>query len=220
MGEVHKLRPWRDVVAEMEARHRAQRGERWHLVQVAAGQRDAHVVDWLGKRGYETYYPTLRSLRRVSRKRLSQSQRRARVTVMKPVLEPMFGRYIFTRFDIADGKWRDIFEFHGAAGIVCEHNMPVPISDTLIARLRGAEVDGAIPGGTPAAELFRVGQFVEALEGPFAGFRGEIELIKSAPIDGVDTPIRLTVAIQIFGRLTPTEFEPQQVEPVNLSATP
>ena len=221
LAQPKSRRPWAEVLAELEARHRAQRGPRWHLVQVAAGERDAHVVDWLGRRGYETYYPMVRSMRRVSRKRLSQKQRRARVTVVKPVLEPMFGRYIFTRFDLTDGRWRDIFDYHGAGALASNPGgLPAPIADSLIEALRHAEVEGAIPGTIPAAAVFRLGQFVEVTEGPFASFRGEIERINTCTIEGVDSAVRLTVAVNIFGRLTPVELDADQVEPVDLSATP
>lgn len=222
MGEARKQRPWSEVVAELEARHRAQKGPRWHLVQVAAGQRDAHVVEWLGRRGYETYYPYVRSMRRQPRDRLSHKQRRARIAVTKPVLEPMFGRYVLVRFDMADGRWRDIFDFHGAAGLASDPSgLPAPISDALIVRLRAAEVEGAIPGTTPAAQIFRLGQLVEVVDGPFSMFRGEIELINGASkVEDIDSPIRLTVAVNIFGRLTPVELDSEQVEPVNLSAIP
>ena len=68
--------------------------------------------------------------------------------------------------------------------------------------------------------VFHLGQLIEVVEGPFASFRGEIELIKTAAIDGVDVPVRLTAAINIFGRLTPAEFDLFQVEPVDIAATP
>jgi hypothetical protein len=78
-----------EVVTELEARHRAQRGPRWHLMQRAPGETDRHAVDWLGRHGYEVYYPLLRSMRRVPRKRLSHQQRRARVAVMRPHQEAL-----------------------------------------------------------------------------------------------------------------------------------
>lgn len=207
----------REVIAKLEARHRAQRGPRWHLVQCSPGDSDKHACDWLDRRGYEVYYPRVRTMRRVGRKRLSQRQRRARIIVMKEVLTPLLPRYVFTRFDIADGRWREIFDIAGVTGVVCEHHMPVPVSDALIARMRGTEVNGAIPGATPAVEIYGVGQLVEIVDGPFAGFRGDIERIRTETIGDVAVAVQLTVAINIFGRLTPAELEPWQVEAVDVA---
>jgi transcription termination/antitermination protein NusG len=210
-------RPWRDVIADLEARHLAQCGPRWHLVQCAPGEKDQHACDWLGRLGYEVYYPRIRMLRRVGRKRLSQRQRRMRTMVMSEVLAPLWPRYVCTRFDVRDGQWHKIFEIAGVTGLVCARSRPVPISDGLIARMRGVEVDGAIPGATPAAEIYRVGALVEIVDGPFAAFRGEIEQVRLGAIGDVAMAVQLTVAINIFGRLTPTDLEPWQVEAVDLA---
>jgi transcription antitermination factor NusG len=210
-------RSWLQVLAELEARHRAQTGPRWHLVQVAPGERDKHAVEWLARRGYEPYYPVIRSLRRPAANRLSRKQR-AEGRALREVLEPIFHRYVLTRFDPRAGGWREIFRASGVTGIACEGNMPVPISDDLVARLRANEVDGAIPGETPASELFHLGQLVEVTEGPFRFFRGTVERINSSTIDGLDSQTRITVAIDIFGRLTPAEFDASQIDPVNLAA--
>jgi len=56
---------------------------------------------------------------------------------------------------------------------------------------------------------------VRVVEGPFAPFHGAIEKIKMCTIDGIDSSTRLSVAVNIFGRLTPTELGIDQVEPVD-----
>lgn len=217
LAQPKSRRPWSDVVAELEARHRAQTGPRWHLVQVAPGERDRYAVDWLMRRGYEPYYPMVRSMRRPAANRLSRKQR-LNGRAMREVLEPMFHRYVLTRFDPCVGGWRDIFRASGVTGIACEGDMPVPISDDLVAALRAKEIEGAIPGETPADEVFHVGQLVEVTEGPFAMFRGTVETILSSTIDGIDSQMRVTVAIDIFGRLTPAKLDACQIAPVNLAA--
>jgi len=211
-------RPWREVLADLEAHHRAQKGPRWHLVQVIGGQRDKKAVEWLRLRGYEPYYPQIRTWRRPPLRFLAPSQRRTG-RVMREKLEAMFLHYVFARFDPMRGGWRDILWAVGVAGIACEQGRPVPIADDLIERLKAAEVDGAIPGDTPASEVFRLGQLVEVAEGPLAPFRGEIEKIRcGTSIANLDTGARITVALEIFGRLTPTELDAYQIVPVNLSA--
>ncbi len=215
LAEPKSRRPWRDVIADLEARHHAQRGPRWHLVQCAPGENDAHACEWLGRLGYEVYYPRIRTLRRVGRKRLSQRQRRLRSVVMREVLAPLWPRYVMTRFDPQDGQWHRIFDIAGVTGLVCAQNRPVPIADDLIARMRAAEVGGAIPAATPAERIYRLGALAEITEGPFAGFRGAIERVRTETIAGVSAAVQLTVAINIFGRLTPVDLEGWQARPAD-----
>lgn len=208
-------RSWQEVCADREARHGAQKGLRWHVVQVVGGQRDLRAVEWLKLRGYEPYYPQLRVLRRPALRFLAPSQRRTVGRVMRQVLEPLFRRYVFARFDPSRGGWRDILWAVGVVGIACEHGRPVPIADDLIARLRAAEVDGAIPDETPAAEVFHLGQLVEVVEGPLTSYRGEIERIRCETIGRLDMPTRITVLLEVCCRAT---LDAYQLGPVNLSA--
>jgi transcription antitermination factor NusG len=211
------MRAWSEVLLDLQARHRAQTGPRWHLVQVAAGERDRRAVEWLRLRGFEPYYPQVRLLRRPPLRQVTIRQRRLAGRIMRAVLEPMFRRYVFARFDPQRG-WRDILWVAGVMGIACEAGRPVPIADDLIDRLRAAEVDGAIPGETPASEVFRLGQLVEVCEGPLAPFRGEVEKIRVQTIGDLDMATRVTVCLEIFGRLTPVELDSSHLTPVNLSA--
>lgn len=211
-------RSWSDVVIELEAAHRAIRGPRWHLVQMCAGFRDRQAVEWLRRRGFHPYYPLLRTLARPPLRLLSRRQRKAGVPVLRQVLKPLFPRYCFVRFDRAVGGWRDIFAASGVTGIVCEHNQPVPIADDLIERLLMHEVDGAIPGDTPACLVFRVGQLVEITEGPLSHLRGEIEKIRTETIDGLDYGVRMTVLVDIFGRFTPVELGAEQIDAVGIGS--
>lgn len=213
------MRPWREIIADLAARHRAQKGPRWHLVQVAGGERDRRAVEWLRLRGYEPYYPMIRTLRRPALRFLSPRQRKHAADIMRAVITPMFSRYVFARFDPACGGWRDVRWAVGVVGIACEQGRPVPIADELIARLKAAEVDGAIPGWTPAAQVFRLGQLVELLDGPLASLRGLVEKIRTGTIDDLDMTARVTVALEIFGRLTPVEVDACQIVPVNFSVS-
>lgn len=62
---------------------------------------------------------------------------------------------------------------------------------------------------TPRSErkaLFDVGDQVAIVDGPFRGFRGEI--------DALDSKGRLSVGIAMFGRLQPVKLTEEQIEPV------
>lgn len=206
-------RPWSEIKAEleMEQRQRCGIGLSWHIVH-CVGKQDGYVLDWLKKLHFESYYPGVREMRPVPRKQLSHSQRNSGVTIMRPRIVPFFPRYIFVRFDMGRHGWREIFRFVGVAGMVCEGELPVWVPDGLIESIRGREVDGAVPGKTPAKLLFAVGDEVRVSEGPFASFPGVVEEIPDKPIEEVDSEVRIKVLVNIFGRPTPVSLEINQVE--------
>jgi len=100
-------------------------------------------------------------------------------------------------------------------GMVLRQGLPVPISDDLVASLREHEVDGAIPGDMPAINVFRIGQWVEIADGPFAALRGEIQKIRTLTLDGNRCGGKITVLIELFGRLTPVDLDAAVVSPTN-----
>lgn len=184
---------------------------RWYLVQ-CAGKSDPYVLDWLGKLNFETYYPKVREMRPVPKRKLTQSQRTAVMQIMRPQVVPFFPRYVFVRFDIRSGVWRDIFAFAGVVGMHCHEDRPAPIADVLIDSLRARELEGAIPGKTPSKLIFKLGERVRVSDGPFASFYGTIEKLADVPIEQIDPDTRIKVAVDIFGRLTPVELEISQLE--------
>ncbi len=53
----------------------------------------------------------------------------------------------------------------------------------------------------------RKGQIVRVVNGPFTGFRGEVE-----EVDGMSSIVK--VAVQAYGRLTSIDMAPEQIERV------
>jgi transcription termination/antitermination protein NusG len=49
----------------------------------------------------------------------------------------------------------------------------------------------------------REGQIVRVIAGPFAGFRGEVAAVDEQTVN---------VAVQVFGRVTPIDLTPEQIE--------
>jgi transcription antitermination factor NusG len=204
-------------LAADQATERARRGDqphsgdpRWYLVQ-CVHKSDPYVREWLGKLNFESYYPMVKEMRPVPKRKLTASQRKAEMRIMRPQVVPFFPRYIFVRFDIGRSGWRDIFGFAGIAGIHCNGDSPAPIADVLIAGLRANEIDGAIPGKTPSRMIFRLGERVRVVEGPFASFYGTVEKLADVPIEAIDPDTRIKVAVDIFGRSTPVELEVSQI---------
>jgi transcriptional antiterminator NusG len=183
---------------------------RWYLLQCAA-KSDKRVQDWLKDRGFEAYYPQVREMRAVPKRKLTASQRRADMTIMRPQTVPFFPRYMFVRFDIEGGLWRDIFGFVGIIGLHCNGDLPAPIADGLIDELKANEIDGAIPGKTKSKHIFKLGERVRVEDGPFASFYGTVEKLADVPIEAIDPDTRIKVAVDIFGRPTPVELEVRQV---------
>jgi transcription termination/antitermination protein NusG len=69
--------------------------------------------------------------------------------------------------------------------------------------IRQLEVEGNIPVAR-RRRLYRIGEFVRVVDGPFAMFNGKIERLDSGG--------RLTVLLDIFKRLTPVELDEGQIE--------
>jgi len=52
---------------------------------------------------------------------------------------------------------------------------------------------------------FRAGQIVRLIAGPFAGFRGEVQMA---------TTLTAAVSVYVYGRTTPLEVSDNDIEPV------
>ena len=199
-------------------------GPSWYAVH-AANKSDAHVRYWLGpdQADFRTYYPLVREMRPVPRKRQSQKQRRSPFRAVEPILVPFFPRYWFVYFDPCNSAWRKAFEIAGVGGMLCHHGLPAPISETEILKLRAREVNGALPGEMRVGALFKIGEIVRIGEYPFAGFNGPIQEFRSdvkgavdktegIAIAALDPNMRIIVLASLFGRATPVELEISQIE--------
>ena len=168
--------------------------------------RGERMIDWLrnlGTLGYETYYPMIREMRRVPQRKLSRAQRDSAVTLMRSAVVPFLPQLVFVAASPGIGR---LLDHPGVVGFVCVGNEPARISPQLIdaLRKREAEGDGAIPGGTPVEYIFRVGDHVQVVNGPFATFFGIVEEGPDVAIERIDADTRLRLTIDIFGRQTPT----------------
>ena len=83
----------------------------------------------------------------------------------KIVVEPLFPRYIFARFDIND-RYRAVNFAKGVLNIVKFGLKPAAVNGALIGAIRERLEDGYV---TPATERFEKGQIVQISGGPLAG---------------------------------------------------
>lgn len=203
-------RSWNDIQAEVQRIKSTPRGPGWHVVH-CVGKQDQFVVDVLQRQKYEIYYPFMRELRPLPRKKLSRAQRAAGAKVMRPQIVRLFPRYPFVYFDLGTTRWREIFDIAGVGGMICEGNLPVRMDATWVEKLRTREVDGAVPGTTPADLIFAPGDQVRVDDGPFAGHLGVVEAGANPELQDVDSETRIRVAVSIFGRPTPIDLDLAQV---------
>lgn len=100
----------------------------------------------------ETFLPLLRQQKTVRRQD-------------KTVVEPLFPRYLFARFDITD-RYRAVNFSRGVLNIVEFGLKPAEVSEALIDGIKSRMEDGYV---TPKAERFQQGQIVHITGGPLAG---------------------------------------------------
>lgn len=199
-----------DVLSRLEPS--PAREPRWNLLQ-CVGNSDVAVLEWLKRGGMETYYPKTREMRRVPKRKLAPAQRNSPLPVMRPVIVPMFPRYVFVNFDQKVDAWRGVFGIAGVKGMVCADDQPVVVPEQLIDELRAKEnQQGIIPGKTPLRLHFVAGEKVRISDGVFSGFTGEVEETSTANIEDIDGDARIKVLIDFLGRVVAVPLNIWQVE--------
>lgn len=211
LAKPRSTRSWEAIEAEIAAQRGARCSFAWYIVH-CVGTTDVRAIDLLDHLKFTHYYPHVREMRPVPRKRLSHKQRASGIAVMRPQIVPFFPRYIFVRFDMGKDGWREMFKCAGIGGLVCEGELPVWVPDAFIEAIAMREVDGAVPGKTPARLIFEVKEIVRVSHGPFAGHNGIVERIPDKAIENIDPDDRIRVAVSVFGRATPVDLEISQIE--------
>ena len=189
----------------------------WQLAMVRGG-REERAADMLRKYRFEVYFPMTRVMRPLKRRQMSKRQRALGAIVKQAVLRPIFPGYIFVRFSAHD-PWRSHFDHAGVSGLVCSGDLPVQVPDQMVDNIRMQEVDGAVPGAVLMRQLFALGETVVIKDGPFASFtatiqelpRRMIEQLRTGLIEEIDESDRVSLAVHMFGRLTPVQVTLGQI---------
>lgn len=143
-------------------------GRAWFVVFVSTVEMhwtsgDFPVVRRIEEEGFETFVPLER--RTVIRNRKKHE-----------LVSPLFGSYVFTRFDREADAW-GVLNSDDIKGVhfVMRNpfNLPIRVPDRDIERLRRAEAAGAFDLTKPRA-AFNEGDKVEIQEGPFAGLIAKV----------------------------------------------
>lgn len=111
----------------------------------------------------------------------------------------IFPGYVLVKMILTDDSWYIVRNIRGVTGFVGTSTKPVPLSDAEVKAL-GVE--------TVQIEVdYAVGDNVNVITGPLAGFSGIV--------DSIDVENnRVEVTVSMFGRETPVELELSQVQKV------
>lgn len=111
----------------------------------------------------------------------------------------IFPGYVLVKMILTDDSWYIVRNIRGVTGFVGTSTKPVPLSDAEVKAL-GVE--------TVQIEVdYAVGDNVNVIAGPLAGFSGIV--------DSIDVENnRVEVTVSMFGRETPVELELSQVQKV------
>ncbi|MBL8593587.1 MAG: hypothetical protein JNK01_12950 [Devosia sp.] len=178
----------------------------WYAVRTRAkGEREAQRQ--LERAGFEAYLPQYRI------ERYNRRQRVRRVTALC-----LFPRYLFVRLERLEETSRVLACAPVLELLPGRPHLPQPIPAEDVLALRQAEarqllddtdaarrLRGETTRNTLAALRKRLGgKPVRIAAGPFTSFAGTVEAVESLN--------RLRVLLDLFGRPTPVELEPGQVE--------
>lgn len=125
----------------------------WYVIRTKPHQ-ERLAEFHLSQLSVDTFLPLLKQRKKVRRQE-------------KMVVEPLFPRYLFARFDITD-RYRAVNYSRGVAHIVEFGLKPAEVSEALIDGIKSRMTDGYI---TPKADCFQHGQIVRITGGPLDGLQ-------------------------------------------------
>ena len=123
----------------------------WYVIRTKPHQ-ERQAEFHLRQLPVETFLPLLRHNKQIRRQE-------------KTVVEPLFPRYLFARFDIND-RYRAVNYARGVLKIVEFGLRPAEVSESVIEAIRERLEDGYV---TPKTERFQKGQIVQIKGGPLTG---------------------------------------------------
>ena len=151
-------------------------------------QHEQQVNEHLGRKGFETFYPTCSRWRQWSDRKKKASQ-------------ALFPGYLFVT-EIANRRLQ-VVETPGVCGIVSVAGVPAPIPTTEIDAIRRA-VTSRYPVEVHA--YLNSGDHVQVVEGPLTGVNGI--LVRN------EKSARLVLSVELLGRSVAVELDAQSVERV------
>lgn len=176
--------------------------QRWYILRVQPN-RESRLMRLFRQRCRSAYLPLTREqieIRRIHAGREWIERRE----VMVPLIT---GCVLVPDFEVkgiqgAPNGWRS---FDGAIGLLKFGEFTPYLTPKLMDDIRRIEAISNTPK-SKRERAFKEGQLVRVVSGPFRGFCGQVER--------VDSKTRLSVGINIFGRITPAILEQGEIEAV------
>ena len=112
--------------------------------------------------------------------------------IVKTVERKIFPGYVLVKMVMTDETWHLVRNSRGCTGFVGSDGKPVPLTDSEVEALHVEHREITLP--------FAVGDTVEIMDGPFAGFQGIVD-----ELDPDAETVRLIVSI--FNRETPVDLD-------------
>jgi len=125
----------------------------WHVVYTKPRQ-EFRALENLQNQGFEAFLPTL------------EVERRQRSKV-QTVVEALFSRYVFVRFNEHADPWHRIRNTLGVSGLLKIGTEPARISDAIVQALKNQCI--------APVELYQSGDAVHIVSGPLQGLVGIFE---------------------------------------------
>lgn len=159
----------------------------WYLIQTKP-QQEFIAEKNLKNQGYESYLPL------VSQEKVIQ--KRIEVKVL-----PLFPRYLFVKLknDFSSKSWMPIRSTKGVSNIVRFGMTLASASDQLIEILKSREFQHT----TNIQPLYRKGQVLKIIQGPFAGFE--------SIYCGMDDQMRVIVLFEFMKKTTSKSFNFEEI---------
>ncbi len=166
--------------------------ERWYAVYTKPKGEEIAQVN-LERQGFVVYLPRLKEARR----------RRGRWV---GVVEPLFPRYLFVRLELERDNIAPIRSTKGVTGLVRFGLGPAPVPEGFVESLQRA-ADEASGCQIIDCTLFKKGDEVKILEGPFAGC--------NAVFQGASGNERVTILLNLMGRDNPVTVSRHLIAPAS-----
>jgi transcription termination/antitermination protein NusG len=170
---------------------------RWYILRTHPG-REFKVMRSFRHRNISAYLPRMTSMHefRHYRRGYEWIERR---NVITPLIS---GTILIPDFEAKIEIWKGI---DGAIGLVRFGDFTPYLTPKLFKDIRNIEDIGNTPK-SKRERLFEIGQLTRVVSGPFRSFCGRIERF--------DSKGRLSVGIEIFGRITPVVLAESEIEAV------
>lgn len=163
--------------------------QRWFILRVHPN-REFRVMKTFRRRNISGRLPTLTSMQDYTRYRRGYEWIE-RKNFTSPLIT---GGILIPDFEVDSGRWRDV---DGVIGIYRMDECTPYLTPKLFNDLCNIEAIGNTPK-SKRERLFEIGQLVRVINGPFREFCARVERF--------DSKGRLSVGVEIFGRITPAEL--------------